>query len=81
MSSDKAKATASMQPIVMRCDSCGGTLSVPRHGLSVCAICLHAKAEVRLMGTEVERHNAWVDELKAGIEFEPLRDFIDRLKE
>jgi len=26
-------------------------------------------------------HNAWVDELKQGIRFEPLADFIERLRE
>jgi len=81
MSSEKTPPTAPVDAVVMRCESCGGTSSVPRHGLNVCATCLHGKAEVRLMGTDAERHNAWVEELKADVEFEPLRDFLDRLKE
>lgn len=30
---------------------------------------------------DVERHNAWVDELKADVEWEHLVEFLDRLKE
>ena len=81
MNTENGSSAARVEPAVMRCESCGGTSSVPRHGLNVCATCLHGKAEVRLMGTDVERHNAWVDELKADVEFEPLREFLDRLKE
>lgn len=30
---------------------------------------------------DIEQHNAWVDDLLADIESQPLRDFIERLKE
>ena len=41
----------STTPVSEQCESCGGTSEVPRHGLLVCATCLHNKAEVRLMVT------------------------------
>lgn len=28
-----------------------------------------------------QRHNEWVDSLKADVEFQPLRDFLEGLKE
>ena len=42
-----------------------------------------SESEHRLQGASqgARDHNAWCDELKADVEFEPLRDFIDRLKE
>jgi hypothetical protein len=30
---------------------------------------------------ESTQHNKWCDELKSEVEFQPLRDFIDRLKD
>lgn len=36
---------------------------------------------VPVLSADIERHNAWVDELKADVAFEPLREFLDRLKE
>lgn len=35
----------------------------------------------KVTASDVEQHNAWVEELKADVEFEPLKGFIDRLKE
>lgn len=48
------------------CCGCGG----PLNDSGGCNACL-----------DVERHNAWVDELKADVEWEHLVEFLDRLKE
>ena len=29
----------------------------------------------------VEKHNQWVDKVKSDVEVEPLREFLDKLKE
>lgn len=33
------------------------------------------------VGLDIDAHNQWVEELQADIEFEPLRDFLELLKE
>lgn len=37
--------------------------------------------EIIPVGLDIDAHNAWVEELKQDIEWEPLREFLDRLKE
>lgn len=64
-----------------RCESCGGASGIPRHGVTVCATCLHSKAEVRLMMSDKERHNAWVQSLQDDVEWGPLKEFLEQLKE
>lgn len=48
----------------MRCGSCGGTSSIPRHGVEVCAICLFGKSEVWLMEKTAERGEGGVMNLE-----------------
>lgn len=33
------------------------------------------------VGLDTKAHNEWVESLKADVEWKPLRDFLDRLKE
>lgn len=35
----------------------------------------------KAIGLDVDRHNNWVEKLKEEVEFEPLKDFLDQLKE
>ncbi len=34
-----------------------------------------------LSADDIRQHNAWIEELKNEIEYQPLRDFLDLLKE
>ncbi len=40
-----------------------------------------ASQELPLKGLDIEQHNAWIDEIKEDVDFLPLRDFLDCLKE
>jgi hypothetical protein len=40
-----------------------------------------ARDQPKTQADNVDQHNAWVEELKADVEFEPLKEFLDRLKE
>lgn len=37
--------------------------------------------EIEPWRRDIRDHNAWVEEAKDGVEFQPLRDFLDMLKE
>lgn len=65
----------------LHCESCFRTIGVERHGVSVCAWCLREKQEVQLMMTDRDRHNAWVQSLQDDVEFDPLIEFLEQLKE
>ena len=46
----------------------------------VCNTCCRMECNCEA-GADRERHNIWVEEMKADVECEPLRDFLDLLKE
>lgn len=53
-----------------KCLKCNRSLYTIYNNLDICQACL-----------DIETHNQWIDELTADIEFEPLKDFLNKLKE